>query len=83
MKIKDLINKLKTLDGDLDVFVDGYEGGFDLVTDITQEKLYRAEKEKWHSGTFHKDDTELKINKSNKFNGIVLFSNRRREDDED
>ena len=53
MKIKDLINKLKMLDSDLDVFVDGYEGGFDLATGITQQELYKVEKEKWHSGTFH------------------------------
>lgn len=78
MKIKELINKLKTLDGDLDVFVDGYEDGFDLVTDIAQQELYKIERERWYSGIFHKDDNELKINKSNKFNGIVLSSNRRR-----
>lgn len=35
MKIKDLIEKLSKLGPDLEVFVNGYEGGYELLENIT------------------------------------------------
>lgn len=36
MKIKDLINKLKSLPADAQVLVQGYEDGFDDIKDVRQ-----------------------------------------------
>lgn len=60
MKVSELITKLQTLDGDLPVFVDGYEGGIQLLqsTDIAAvEAIYRGTRS--YMGDYDHIDREL------------------------
>jgi hypothetical protein len=41
MKVKELIEKLSLFPQDLNVIVDGYEDGFDLVTSLSTIKVVR------------------------------------------
>ena len=39
MKVKDLIKKLETFDPEMEVFVDGYEGGVDTPSKVSKQKV--------------------------------------------
>lgn len=57
MKVKELIEKLETLDPELHVFVYGYEGGYDFVHLDPEEKSVALDVHKeWYYGKH--DDAE-------------------------
>lgn len=51
MKVKELIEKLQSLDPELEVFVSGYEGGFYTVTDISEPEDFTLDfYSEWYYG---------------------------------
>ncbi len=50
MKVKELIERLKELDQDALVFVNGYEGGVDDFGSISQIKVRLNVNEEWYYG---------------------------------
>ena len=52
MKVKELIEQLKKVDGDLDVYVSGYEGGADDCPDLGEpvEVALNVNKGIWYYG---------------------------------
>lgn len=51
MKVKELIEKLQTVDPELHVFVDGYEGGYDyLEFDPKEKNIALNVHEEWYYG---------------------------------
>lgn len=66
MKVTELIEKLKKLDGDLEVFVSGYEGGYnDISDDIIITKFKKNVNTEWYYGNHE-------IDKNGDVKGIVL-----------
>lgn len=69
MRVKELIEKLQTLDPELHVFVDGYEGGYDYAAFDSEEKEVALDvHEEWYYGS-HDDAVE---GSENAVKGIVL-----------
>jgi hypothetical protein len=56
MTVKDLIEKLQSLDQELPVFVNGYEGGCDDLTDLKEIEVVRDvnSEKKWYYGSHEK-----------------------------
>jgi hypothetical protein len=55
MKVKELIEKLQTVDPELYVFVDGYEGGYDyLEFDPKEKNIALNVHEEWYYGRHDK-----------------------------
>ena len=51
MTVKELIEQLQTLDPDLHVFVRGYEGGYDDVGPIVEDKEFALDfHDEWYYG---------------------------------
>jgi hypothetical protein len=52
MKVKELIEKLQAFDPELEVYVDGYEGGYDTPQELFQSpiKLNAHGKNEWYYG---------------------------------
>jgi hypothetical protein len=53
MKVKDLIEKLQAFDSELEVYVDGYEGGYDAPQEPFQSpiKLNVHDEKEWYYGS--------------------------------
>ena len=75
MKVKDLIQQLSKLDQDLEVFVEGYEGGLDradigeikdIALDVNSDWYYGKHEDVNHLSEEHK--TKYKIVK-----GVILI----------
>ena len=54
MKVTKLIEKLMEFDGDLDVIIRGYEGGFEDVGYLDETEIYRSVNDAWYCGP-HED----------------------------
>jgi hypothetical protein len=51
MKVKELIEKLSKLDQESNVFISGYEGGYNDVTDCSESvEIVRDVHEEWYYG---------------------------------
>lgn len=51
MKVKDLIKKLETFDPELEVFVDGYEGGVDTPSKVSKQRVLLYVNDKSYFGS--------------------------------
>lgn len=56
MTVKELIEKLKTLDQEMPVFINGYEGGYDDLTDLTNIEVIKDVNTQWYYGSHEKID---------------------------
>lgn len=54
MRVIDLIEKLKELDPELPVFVDGYEDGCNDVSSIQEIEVIRDVNDQWYYGAHEK-----------------------------
>jgi hypothetical protein len=54
MTIKELIEKLQSLDQELPVFIDGYEGGCNDLTDLVNIEVVRDVNTEWYYGSHEK-----------------------------
>lgn len=76
MKIKELIEQLQSLDPELEVFVSGYEGGFERVTNVSEPQDFVLDfYTDWYYGPHElaEDTINFETNKSYKTTkGIVL-----------
>jgi hypothetical protein len=54
--VKELIEKLKTLDQEMPVFINGYEGGYDDLTDLTNIEVIKDVNTQWYYGSHEKID---------------------------
>ena len=50
MKVRELIRELSALDPELEVFIAGYEGGYERVTDISEPQDFILH---WHSEWYY------------------------------
>ena len=63
MKVIELIEKLQKLDKDLEVFVPGYEGGFDDISKLEPVRLCKGfyiDDESWYYGDHEEYDVVRK-----------------------
>lgn len=81
MKIRELISKLKEFGPDLEVFLNGYEGGYEILENITpplvmynEHKIPEAREESDVYGTYEVAETLDKIidEKNHPIAGIIL-----------
>jgi hypothetical protein len=56
MTVKELIEKLQSLDPELPIFVNGYEGGCDDLTDIKEIEVVKDVNKEWYYGAHEKID---------------------------
>ena len=56
MTVKELIEKLQTLDQEMPVFINGYEGGYDDLTDLTNIEVVKNVNTQWYYGSHEKID---------------------------
>jgi hypothetical protein len=54
MTVKELIEKLQSLDQELPVFIDGYEGGCNDLTDLENIEVVKDVNTKWYYGSHEK-----------------------------
>lgn len=54
MTVKELIEKLQTLDPETSVFIDGYEGGCNDLTDLESIEVVKNVNTKWYYGSHEK-----------------------------
>jgi len=54
MTVKELIEKLQSLDQELPVFIDGYEGGCNDLTDLINIEVVRDVNTEWYYGSHEK-----------------------------
>jgi hypothetical protein len=54
--VKELIEKLQTLDQEMPVFINGYEGGYDDLTDLTNIEVVKNVNTQWYYGSHEKID---------------------------
>ena len=54
MTVKELIEKLQSLDQELPVFIDGYEGGCNDLTDLVNIEVVRDVNTEWYYGSHEK-----------------------------
>ena len=72
MKVKELIEKLQTVDPDLFVFIKGYEGGYDyIVFDPEEKKVALDVYEEWYYGR-HDDAREGDETRTDIVKAIIL-----------
>jgi len=50
MKVAKLIEKLMEFDGNLDVIISGYEGGFGDIVCLNETEIYRCVNDAWYYG---------------------------------
>ena len=74
MTVKELIEKLQTLDQDLHVFTDGYEGGFQYVEIREPDTFYLNVNTEWYYGPHENSTGVAGRDKTNykQIKGIVL-----------
>lgn len=71
MKVKELIEKLQTVDPDLYVFVKGYEGGYDYISFDPEVKDIELDvHEEWYYGRH--DDASTKTESRDSVKAIIL-----------
>jgi hypothetical protein len=59
MKVKELIEHLKTLDQDATVFVRGYEGGYNTVTNTVEKENFKLNvNTEWYYGAHEEVDED-------------------------
>jgi len=73
MRIRDLIEKLQTFDPDMEVVIDGYEGGVTGRFDILQVNIDEDVNKEWWYG-------ESEIKKDGKKTVVYLMRERLNED---
>ena len=73
MKVKDLIDKLKTFSADAQVLVQGYEDGFDGIRTIKEITVARNPNAKDYNGEYEETDKKDK----NAAPAVVILGNRR------
>ena len=56
MTVKELIEKLQTLDQEMPVFINGYEGGYDDLTDLANIEVVKNVNTQWYYGSHEKID---------------------------
>ena len=56
MTVKELIEKLQSLDQELPVFIDGYEGGCNDLTDLENIEVVKDVNTAWYYGSHEKID---------------------------
>ena len=56
MTVKELIEKLQTLDQEMPVFINGYEGGYDDLTDLANIEVVKDVNTQWYYGSHEKID---------------------------
>ena len=72
MKVKELIKLLQTVDPRLDVYVRGYEGGFDDAAFIPDVCWFdRNVNEEWYYGS-HEELTEIEASGRLASRGVVI-----------
>jgi hypothetical protein len=54
--VKELIEKLQTLDQEMPVFINGYEGGYDDLTDLANIEVVKNVNTQWYYGSHEKID---------------------------
>jgi hypothetical protein len=54
MTVQELIEKLQFLDPELSVFIDGYEGGCNDLSEVEDIEVIREVNEKWYYGSHEK-----------------------------
>jgi hypothetical protein len=54
MTVQELIEKLQSLDQELPVFIDGYEGGCNDLTDLVNIEVVRDVNTEWYYGSHEK-----------------------------
>ena len=54
MTVKELIEKLKSLDQELPVFINGYEGGCNDLSDVEDIEVVRDVNTEWYYGSHEK-----------------------------
>jgi hypothetical protein len=54
MTVKELIEKLQSLDQELPVFIDGYEGGCNDLTDLENIEVVKDVNTAWYYGSHEK-----------------------------
>jgi hypothetical protein len=54
--VKELIEKLQTLDQEMPVFINGYEGGYDDLTDLANIEVVKDVNTQWYYGSHEKID---------------------------
>ncbi len=54
MTVKELIEKLQNLDPEMSVFIDGYEGGCNDLSDVEEIEVVRDVNTKWYYGSHEK-----------------------------
>ena len=73
MNVQELIDKLKSLSPDARVVVDGYEDGFDDVTDVKQVAVEPRTQKEWYNGKYEKSLQGE--------NAVLVFSKERMRDE--
>ncbi|MBI4353585.1 MAG: hypothetical protein HY593_06660 [Candidatus Omnitrophica bacterium] len=73
MKIKDLIEKLKTFPTDTKVLVRGYEDGYDDVVLVEEKTVVKDQDAPDWNGEYDNAEPDAK----NTENAVVIFGNRR------
>lgn len=75
MKIKELTDKLQKLDGELNVYISGYEGGINDMTDIREDVAVALNcNSAWHYGAHEEITDVIKHESSDKARGILLYN---------
>ena len=72
MKVKELIEKLKSCDPELMVVVNGYEGGVNEAENAAQVKIKLDKNPEWYYGTHEDAASELAVDKET-VKGVVLL----------
>ena len=78
MKAKDLIKVLQDVDPELEVVVDGYETGYDVVKQVYSLNVFKPEntKKAWYDGTYgelgHNDEHPVSFSTGEKIPGEVI-----------
>ena len=73
MKIKELIKELQELDGDLNVFVSGYEGGVNHAGSIGKPVIVALNvNDEWYYGSHEVVDEDSSLSGFDKVSGIII-----------
>ncbi len=73
MKVKDLIDKLKTLPADAQVLVQGYEDGFDSIKTVKEIATAKNSDARDYNGEYE----EIGKDSKDAVSAVVILGNRR------
>ena len=68
MRVRELIEKLKTFPQDSMVVADGYEDGFDMVKKVSSIKIAENTRKEWYTGKYVESED------SNGIDAVLLFA---------